>query len=35
MLAMFGFGRICLHLMAMRPGHMRWHLAGILREFHI
>jgi len=28
-------GRIALHLICLcRDGHLRWHLAGVLREFN-
>lgn len=33
-LANRSFGRIILHIVGMmRAGHVRWHVAGILREF--
>jgi hypothetical protein len=29
------FGRVLLHLVCLcRDGHLRWHIAGVLREFH-
>jgi hypothetical protein len=35
-LARFGAGRVLLHLMAMLgDGAVRFHLAGILREFRV